>query len=723
MEEIIGYVQSIVFYNESSKYTIARFKFDQKKDERVTIVGNFEPPKKHELCKFIGTFTEHPRFGPQFKVTYYEKLLPTSKEAVVRFLSSSLFPGIGVKSAENIVEVLGEDCLTLIKEDPNILQHVTLKPEQQASILNGLSQSSHLEDAMKLFVGHGIEMKYLIKMDATYGKNMIQIVQENPYRLIKDIDGLHFKVVDKIAHSMGIVGNDVRRLSALISFVANQLCFQTQDTYLNSSVLFAACLKQQADLTLAQYDEAFLECLKNRDLIVENHMIFPFPLFEAETEIAHYLTKYIEFQDPLYDEIMIGEEISHIESELGIEYSKEQTAAIFLCLRNGISIISGGPGTGKTTIVNAIIKIYKKLYQKNTITVCAPTGRAAKRLTDITGEQATTIHRILKWDLDDNQYGIDEDNPLTGDFLIVDEFSMVDCQLFYHLLAGTHPYKKILLIGDEQQLPPVSPGDVLRDLLESQIIPFIKLITIFRQKGNSGIIPLCYDVRRGEINSENLNKDDVTFYEIHSSQVQEYILKEIKQAQERGYSHQDIQVLAPMYDGNAGITKLNYFIREYVNPAAFNRKEVKSGSLIFREQDKVIQLKNQPNDDVYNGDIGVIEEIDIDKLDGKSFTMHINFGGNMVTYRPGDLYKLDHAYCISVHKSQGSEYRYVIMPIVKEHRIMLRRKLIYTGMSRAKEELVLLGSLDALKNGVRKLEQSVRKTTLKERLKQALYYD
>lgn len=720
MEEIIGYLQSVVYYNNTSKYTIARLKYDQKKDERVTVVGYFEPPKKHELCKFIGTFVEHPRFGNQFKVSYIEKLLPTSKEAVVRFLSSSLFPTIGPKKATMIVETLGEDCLSLIKENSAILKQLSLKPEQEQILIQGLHHNSHLEEAVKLFIGHGIEAKYLIKMDATYGKDMVNIVQKNPYRLVQDIDGLHFKTVDKIAQSMGIEHNDSRRLTALITYVTNQLCYQTQDTYISQHALFNEMLRYQKDLTLDQFDTAFDHAVQQQQIIVENHMIFPQALYKAEADIAYFLTKFVGKQDENYQYELVEQEIERIQQQSGIEYSLEQKAAIHMCLQSGISIITGGPGTGKTTIVNAIIQIYKVLYTQQAITICAPTGRAAKRLTDITKEQASTIHRILKWDLDTNQYAIGEDNPLEGDFLIVDEFSMVDCQLFYHLLAGTHPYTKVLLIGDDQQLPPVSPGDVLRDLLESKLLPVMRLISIFRQKENSGIIPLCYDVRHGEVKDENLQKDDVIFHELPTSFVQKQILVEIEKALEEGYSSQEIQVLAPMYEGSAGITQLNYFIRDLLNPNSVNRKEVKSRSTIFRQNDKVIQLKNQPNDDVYNGDIGFIEDIEIDTTDANNYVLYVNFEGNRVRYRPSDMDKLDHAYAISVHKSQGSEYRYVIMPVVKEHRVMLRRKLLYTGISRAKNQLVLLGQIDWFKTGVRRLEQSIRKTSLQDRLKTML---
>ena len=357
--------------------------------------------------------------------------------------------------------------------------------------------------------------------------------------------------------------------------------------------------------------------------------------------------------------------------------------------------------------------MHERLYPNNKIKLCAPTGRASKRMNYITGKEATTIHRLLKWDLDTNKFSKNEDDPVEGDFIIIDEFSMVDCQLFYSLLRAIGPFNKILLIGDDKQLPPVSPGDVLRDLLELNLIPTVMLEKIHRQSENSGIIPLCYDVRNGRFNEENIHKDDVSFIECRNVDVKDYVLKLVEHAINHGLSQQDIQILAPMYDGVAGITNLNDHLREFFNPADVFKKEVAIGRTTYREGDKILQLKNQPDDDVYNGDIGTLVEINDE--DGK-LRLIIDFDGNFVSYTPEYFTNITHAYCISVHKSQGSEYKYVIMPILQEYSLMLRRKLIYTGISRAKECLTLLGSVNMFKRGIATIEQKYRKTSLQERL-------
>lgn len=719
MEEIIGYVQAVVFNNASNQYSIARFKIDQKKTEIITIVGYFEIPKKHELVKISGEYVEHSRFGMQFRVDYLEKVLPQSEEAVVRFLSSSLFKGIGTKSANIIVDELGENALHLIKEDPSVLDRVNIKKELKETIINVLETNSKFDEMVKLFVSYGIEMRYLIKMEAVYGRDLIKVIEQDPYLLLKNVEGLSFNIVDKIAFNMGLKENDERRLKSLLPYVASQICFQTQDTYFFETTLYSTALRLLPTLTTEEFENALNLSYKYGSLVVEDHKIFPANLYIAEVEIAKYLSKYMKIEEAVdYD--FIDREIKVIEDKIGIKYSEEQIEAMKMVFEKGVSIISGGPGTGKTTIVNAIIKLYEKLNPKALITISAPTGRAAKRLTSITNKQATTIHSFLKWDLDTNEYGINYDNAHEGDFLIVDEFSMVDSDLFHHLLAGTHPYKKILLIGDEEQLPPVSPGDVLRDMLASNLIAIKRLNSIFRQQDDSHIIPLSYEIRNGEISSPNVIKNDVSFTSSYSKDVPSLIINEIKNALEEGYDFQDVQVLAPMYDKVAGVTNLNYLIRELLNPAAVNLKEIKSGSIIFREKDKVIQLKNQPTDNVYNGDIGFIEEIEINPSNKGDYTVYVNFDGEIVTYKSGDMYKLDHAYCISIHKSQGSEYRYVIIPFIREHRVMLKKKLIYTAVSRAKERLALFGSYEAFSEGVKIVEQNTRKTTLKERLKNLL---
>lgn len=713
MEQVTGYVQSVVFYKETTKYTIARLKLDQKKDEKIVITGYFDPPGKQELCRFYGEYVDHPRYGRQFKVEYFEKLLPTSKEAIIRFLSSSLFAGVGSKTAEKIVDEFGENCLSLIKEDPYILDKIDIKDKIKSSIIQGINKSNHLEEAIKLFVGHGIPAKYLIKMDAVYGDKLVPLVMNNPYILVRDIDGIGFKTADRVALNLGFDEMDSRRISSLIAYVCKDICYRTQDTYTSKEEIYRYAKKILPELSEEFFFENFNNAIKDRDLIDEDGRIFPASLFDSENGIAKHLRSYLVDKIVTIDEDLILKEIRIVEEELGITYSDEQVEAIIMCINNGVSIITGGPGTGKTTVVHAIIKVYERLYPTNKIKLCAPTGRASKRMNYITGKEATTIHRLLKWDLDTNKFSKNEDDPVEGDFIIIDEFSMVDCQLFYSLLRAIGPFSKILLIGDDKQLPPVSPGDVLRDLLELNLIPTVMLEKIHRQSENSGIIPLCYDVRNGRFNEENIHKDDVSFIECRNVDVKDYVLKLVEHAINHGLSQQDIQILAPMYDGVAGITNLNDHLREFFNPADVFKKEVAIGRTTYREGDKILQLKNQPDDDVYNGDIGTLVEINDE--DGK-LRLIIDFDGNFVSYTPEYFTNITHAYCISVHKSQGSEYKYVIMPILQEYSLMLRRKLIYTGISRAKECLTLLGSVNMFKRGIATIEQKYRKTSLQERL-------
>lgn len=712
MDEVQGYINSVLFKNEVTSYIIARIKLDQKKDESIVVVGYFELPKKQELCRYYGSFIDHPRYGRQFKVDSMEKLMPTDEEAIIRYLSSSMFPKVGPKAAEKVIEALGLDCLKMIQQDNSVLNRVNIKEPLKEAIIKGLVYSTRLDEAIKLFVGHGIEMKYLIKMDSTYGDKLVETVLNNPYVMVRDIDGIGFKTCDRIAASLGIEQHDSRRIEALIVYSASQICYQTQDTYTTEYAIFEYCQRELSELDYETFSFCLNRLIENNEIVNENGNIYPASLYEAETGIAGYLYPYIVQKDVLVGDESIKKEIRKIEEDEGIEYSPEQVEAIIMCINNGLTIITGGPGTGKTTVVNAIIKIYRNLFPESVIKLCAPTGRAAKRMAEITKEEATTMHRLLKWDLDTNRFEIDEQNPIYGDFLIVDEFSMVDSHLFYHLLMGTHPFGKILLIGDDQQLPPVSPGDVLRDLLDVKNINRVKLIKIHRQSANSGIIPLCYDIRNGVLNRDNLVKDDVTFIPCKNIDVKELVLREVDSAVERGFTQQEIQVLAPMYDGVAGIRNLNDALREFFNPPTNTKKEVLLGRTTYREGDKILQLKNQPDDDIYNGDIGILTSI----MSEKPIVLFIDFDGNMVKFSGAELQNITHAYCISVHKSQGSEYPYVIMPVLYDYRIMLKRKLIYTGISRTKKELVLLGSVDALERGVQLLEQNKRKTSLKQRL-------
>ena len=712
-ETITGYIQSVVFSNESTQYHIVRVRLDQKKDEHVVVVGQFMLPTKHELCRFIGTFVTHPRFGRQLKLSALEKVMPNDGEGVVRFLSSSLFPKIGPKTALGILEALGPDCLTLIKENPLVVNDLVLTPVQRQNLVAGVQRSERFNEAVSLFVGYGINMKYLIKMDAVYKEQLVPIVRANPYRLIEDIDGIGFQTADRIAKGLGISDDDPRRFKAALVYATSQLCFRTQNTYTDLKSVLRETRRILGVTDFEDYQTYYDQVIADRHLIEEQGRIYPLALYEAEVNIASYLAPYIRHRpNDLHDEV-IQHAITALEKELGITYSDEQRTAIVTALTSGISIITGGPGTGKTTVINAIIQLYKLFAPNRSMVLCAPTGRAAKRMTQLTGVDAITIHRFLAWDLDTGLFAIDAENPKEGDLLIVDEFSMVDAHLFHHLLAGTHPFQQIILIGDDHQLPPVAPGDVLADLIAVGSIPTVKLFKIHRQQEGSGIIPLATYVRQGVLDRDHLNCADVTFLPLPSVQVQDAITQLIQQKMELGYTPEDIQVLAPMYDGVAGITHLNEVLRDLMNPPEFDKIEIMSGSTIYREGDKVLQLKNQPDDDVYNGDIGKITEIQ--KGEGKTFRLTVDFEGTTVHYT--DLTNLTHGYCISVHKSQGSEYPIVIFVSVPEHHTMLRRKLIYTGLTRTKDLLYVVGHLDTFRFGIEQPERSHRHTTLQQRIR------
>ena len=720
LETVTGYVHNILFFNESSHYVIARMKIDQKKDETVILVGYFEVPKRQELCQFIGEYVTHPRYGRQFKVTSYEKLMPEGKEAVVRFLSSSLFPGVGVRTATKIVDELGTDCLKRIQEDSKSLEAIDLKPEIKMSILRGIQKSTRLNDAVKLFVGHGIPLKYLLKMEAVYKDRIVQKVQENPYNLVRDIDGIGFRIADRIALSMGINLLDTRRIEAFILDLVKQICFSTQNTYTDVDELFFQLNKQEPNLDKEAAEEVFDHLVAREELIVEEFRIYPVNLYDAELGIAKHLAS-LSYKKLFFDHQHVQEDIIEIERESGITYNDEQKQAIETCLSEGVTLLTGGPGTGKTTVVNAIIRILERRFSSANIVLTAPTGRSAKRLSELSERSATTIHRLLKWDLETNHFACDASNPIEGDILIVDEFSMVDTQLFYHLLEATSRFQKILLIGDDEQLPPVSPGDVLRDLLLSKSFATVRLIQIHRQAEQSGIIPLAYQMRNGHVVEQDLIGNDVNFHSCHAAEAGPLVLRAIEQAVEVGYTQQDIQVLAPMYDGVAGIRNINRIIRDYFNSPTELKKEIMIGSTTYREGDKILQLKNQPDDDIYNGDIGFITEIvhkedDYDRQD----RILVDFEGRLVAYSGLDFQNITHAYCISVHKSQGSEYAYVIMLIFKDYRQMLRRKLLYTGVTRAKQQLLLIGEFEAFAKGVKHLERAVRKTTLQLRIQQTM---
>lgn len=719
MEEIKGYLITSLFHNESNKYSVIKIRLDQKKDENVVIVGYFDIPLKENLMRYKGEYVDHPKYGKQFLVEQYEKILPNDNEGVIRYLSSSTFKGVGAATAKIVVDTLGSDCLELIKKDNTILDKVNIRKKSKDAIIEGLSINSHLEEAQRLFIGHGLNMKELIKLDAFYGENLITIIMNNPYQMVEDIFGIGFKKADKIAASLNISEDDPRRIESAIVYSINNLCFQTQNTYVNESILYTEVLKVVPSLNYEDYKDMLSNLIYYKKIIKEDDRLYSLNLYTAETKTSEYLVRYM-FKEilPIGEDYLL-DKLKKLEKKEGIVYSDDQKEAIISSINNPISLIIGGPGTGKTTILKAIINLLQEVNNKIVIKLCAPTGRASKRMSELTGVEATTIHRLLSWDLDTNQFSNDFSNPVFGDVLIIDEFSMVDVSLLYHLLDATTNFKQLIFIGDEEQLPPVSPGNVLKELVDMNFNFTHKLVNIYRQDENSGIIPLSYNIRNGLLDVNNLNKNDVKFMPGNLMSIKDNIVKIIQLYLDKGYEQRDIQVLAPKYDGAIGIYTLNDLLQSIFNPKDDNKKEYQIGRFIYRVGDKILQLKNQPDDDVYNGDIGILK--DIQKPEGKNKTyLLVEYDGNIVKYDSNTFSNITLGYCISVHKAQGSEYNIVIFPMDFEYGQMLRRKLIYTGITRTKKKLYLLGNVHALKKGV-ELKDTIKKNfTLRQRIEELL---
>lgn len=719
LSELTGRVSHIVFRNEENFYTVMKVKLQNETEKSITMTGIIPSIETDVLYHFYGTYQEHPRYGMQYAVASFERILPTEEEGIIRYFSSVQFPGIGKRTAKKIVSALGNDAIAKIKENPDILKNAGLGDDKINIIKEGISKEEDgLGELVKFLNVHGLGVRNLMRLRRTYGKEAMSKISENPYRVIEECDGFGFKTADAIAMSLHFSEDDPRRLYAALVSICMDLCVKNGDSYVLESELEQ---KFSAGMAGLHYDFGLLlnQACEKRSLVREERRVYPVSQYDAESYIASFLSSFpFVSLDPV-DPELLDKYIRNLQKDLSITYDEQQIAAVNSLFMDPFLIITGGPGTGKTTVVQAMVKLFRLLYPDSRVFCAAPTGRAAKRMAEMTGTDATTIHSLLKWDLETNSFGVNEQEPLEADVLIVDEFSMVDTWLFSNLLRACRKVNRICVIGDEDQLPSVSPGSVLRDLIASEQFPLIRLSHIYRQKEGSDVITLAHQIHDGTVDFSVL-EHDVRFYPCHLTEIKSNIIRIVQSALERGYDLNDIQVLSPMYSGSAGIDVLNKALQDTFNPWTPKLRQIRNGWLTLREHDKILQLKNQPEDNVYNGDIGFLEEV-LDKSETETHEPEavVRFEDNYVEYTPDNFGNITLAYCISVHKSQGSEYPIVILPMTRQFSIMLQRRLIYTAVTRARQSLIIIGDEDAFRMAVSAKERRIRSTTLEQRIRKS----
>lgn len=718
MIEYTGIIKQVRFYSEETKFIVCLIDSEQE-DKPITATGYMTYANPQDKYRFQGEYIIHPKYGKQFQIQSYEVVLADDESEIIRYLSSSLFKGIGEKQATAIVEALGKDTLSKIKENDHVLDSIRGMSENKKKIITEVLNSQSFDhEVLSFFMGHGISTRYLASIQAVYQERTLDILQNNPYQMIDDIEGIGFKIADDLALKIGVDPLDDHRIQAAILYALKEACYQDGSTYHSYEDIYYYFKRIIYNVTKEQFDDSLLSLIDNRKIIQEKERYYPSQLYDSEMIIARSFQRWLHSPLETYESEEVDAMIFQLQEQLSIVYDDLQKNAIELFLRESAMILTGGPGTGKTTLVEAMMKLYTKLNPDLKIALVAPTGRASKRLSEVTGLEACTIHRLLKWDLHTNTFAINEDHPLDYDLLVIDEFSMVDSFLFSRLLSASRKVKKILMIGDDQQLPSVGPGHVLKDLLECELIPTVQLTRIYRQSQKSGIIELAHHIRNNQYDESLFKKyKDIYFQPCLSYDIVSYVKKIVTKAIEEGYDSSDIQVLAPMYNGVAGIDALNDCLQELLNPKDEYKNELRVGKRLYREGDKILQLKNRVDDNIFNGDIGILEEIHYkDNFEYLSDTMIVNFDGEYVEYTPNDFYTMTHAYCMSIHKSQGNEFKIVIMPVVKDYSIMLKKNLIYTGLTRAKQSLFVLGQPQAMKFAIENSHDERRKTTLKEKI-------
>ena len=726
---IKGNLQKIIFDNGNG-YVISTIKIKETNDDELndyinksmTFTGYFDTLNENSSYILYGNIINHPKYGMQYQVDSYEQVKPDDKDGVKEFLCSDLFSGIGEKLASSIVDILGDDALNRIIEDKNCLTLVPkLSIKKANQIYDTLIKYEESHKTIVYLTELGFTMHDALTIYNLYKNNTLREIEHNIYDILDKTDEISFPKVDSVALKQETY-EEFYRVKSCIIYIMKSLIYKNGDTY-----LLLDDIKNNVQDYLQDYisDELFDDYLNELSIegkvIIEDNKYYIVDIYKSEMFIVSKFKRILQKDEKEYKKI--DNIISVLEKNNAFTYSDKQKEAIKMSLKNRITVITGGPGTGKTTIVKAIIEAYKSINKisdsevEEKIASLAPTGRAAKRLSESTGLLSSTIHRFLKWNKENNEFGINEFNKVFHKLIIIDEASMIDINLFASLLKGLTDDIQIILVGDYNQLPSVGPGQVLKDIIESNVIPIIELDLLYRQDEESYIPILSNEIKNNCVDNFLQPHDDYQFLKCNSDSIKSNLCHIAKQIIDKGYNYKNFQIMAPTYLGLNGIDILNKTLQDVFNPNDGSKKEYKFGNITYRENDKVLELVNMPDDNVFNGDIGIIEEIIPATIsESKREEIYINFDGNIIKYSPKDLNKIKHGYAISIHKSQGSEFDVVIIPLCMSYNRMLYRKLIYTGITRAKKKLILIGDPNAFIRGVQNNAEYKRKTNLKEKL-------
>ena len=732
----IGQVQSEIFTSPDSFFkvlivSVEEANFDWHEPE-IAVAGSVGDLSDDQTDRFEGKIVEHPRYGQQFQATSYHVNRPTSKDGLIDFLSGKQFTGIGKKTAEKIVDKLGTDAINKIIADPHILDELKLRKTIKDSLVDNLRANQGMDQIIIGLNDLGFGANLSSAIFDKYGEETLHIINENPYQLAAEIDGISFNRADQVAQKLGIATDDSRRIDAAIIQTLDDLTMETGDTFTKTKPLLQQTIQLLAQgsggrVSTDLIANQIVELEKNQEIRYADEKIYPTALYNAEWQIADHLHRLLTVDPEKLPATTIEKTVTKVADQSGITYDQVQKEAIKTALNSKVMLLTGGPGTGKTTIIKGIVASYAKIhalsldvneYKEKSFPVllAAPTGRAAKRMSEATDLPASTIHRLLG--LNGREMPTDMNaRDLEGSLLIIDEMSMVDTLLFKTLIQAVPTSMHVVLVGDKDQLPSVGPGQVFHDLLDFAELPKVELTNIHRQAADSTIIPLAHAIKEGKLPPDLTNKmPDRSFISCHANQVPSVVQQIIDLSKKRDYSANDIQILAPMYRGQAGIDRLNELAQQAYNPPANGKQEVDFRGLTFRVGDKVLQLVNVPEKNIFNGDIGKITAIESGRTVGrKSESITVDFDGNEVSYSRMEWNQLRLAYCISIHKAQGSQFKMVLLPIVQQFSRMLQRNLLYTAITRAAEKLVLIGEPYAAVTSV-KNEAVNRKTSLVDRL-------